>query len=285
MSDAAATSDTGTAAPATTAATPPASPWGELPDNLKAVVANKGWKSPADAAKSYDELHRFVGAEKAGRGLVLPDPSKATPEELAAFRAKAASVDGGIPESPEGYGFKLPDDFPDPEFGKTASTLFHKHHVPKAIAEGLMQDFAAQVQAGEVARVQAEQKEFEKQEADLKSEWGVEFEKNCEIAKRGMKRLGFTDEIIDALEAKAGFAGVIKAMHQAGIAVGEGKFIDGGSDGGNFAESHDTLIAKRLALYSDKAWAARFNANEPTARNEARALEEKIAAARKQMAR
>jgi hypothetical protein len=268
------------AAPAATPTESP-NPWGaEVSDDLKAVISNKGWKGPLDAVKSYGELHRFVGAEKAGRGLVLPDPTKATPEEIAAFRAKAASVDGGIPDAPEGYGFELPKDFPDPEFGKTASALFHKHHVPKGIAAGLMQDFAAQVQAGEQARIAAEQKEFEQQETALKTEWGVEFEKNCEIAKRGMKRLGFTDEIIDALETKAGFAGVIKAMHQAGVAVGEGKFIDGQGDGGNFAETLDSLHAQRLKLYSDPAWAARYNANDPSARNEAAALEDKITKAR-----
>lgn len=279
---AAATSDTGTTAATTTTegTTTAPNPWGEVPENLKAVIGSKGWKGPADAVKSYDELFRFVGADKAGRGLVLPG-DKATPEEIAAFRAKAASVAGGIPDTVDGYEIKLPDGFPDPEFGKVAGELMLKHRIPKGDAQGLMADFVAQVAQGEQARAAAEQAEFVKQESALKSEWGVEFEKNVEIAKRGMKRLGFTDEIIDQLETKAGFAGVIKAMHAAGMAVGEGKFIDGGSDGGQFAETLDTLHARRMALYKDPAWAARFHANDPTARNEAKQIEDKIAAARR----
>lgn len=282
MTDAAATSDTGTGNTGTTTATTTAvaSPWGEVTDAHKAVIDSKGWKGPADAVKSYDELFRFVGADKAGRGLVLPS-DKATPEEVAAFRAKAASVAGGIPDNVDGYEIKLPENFPDPEFGKVAGELMLKHRIPKADAQGLMADFVAQVGAAEQQRAAAEQAEFVKQESALKTEWGVEFDKNVEIAKRGMKRLGFTDEIIDQLESKAGFAGVIKAMHSAGMAVGEGKFIDGGSDGGGFGESLDTLNARRLALYNDKAWADRYWANDPTARNEAKALEDKIAAARR----
>jgi hypothetical protein len=239
-------------------------------------VKNKGWDSADKAVQSYVELEKFVGADKAGRGLVIPG-EKATPEEVAAFRAKAAGVAGGIPESPDGYEIKLPDGFPDPEFGKVASSLLHKYHVPKGDAQGLMGDFMAMVSTGETERVKAEQAEFVKQETELKTEWGADFDKNAEIAKRGMKRLGLTDEIIDQMESKAGFASVIKAMHKAGTLLGEGKFIDGDVAGG---ETMATLLAKRTALTKDTAWAQRFHANDAAARTEWKALEEQIAAAR-----
>jgi hypothetical protein len=288
MSDTAAvTNDTGNATTTTTTATTDApNPWGELPDNLKAVVANKGWKAPADAAKSYDELFRFVGADKAGRGLVLPDPTKATPEEIAAFRAKAASVAGGIPDNVDGYGITLPEGFPDPEFGKVAGELMLKHRIPKGDAQGLIADFAAQVQAGEVARVTEENKRFETEVAELKSEWGGDYDKKMELAKRGARASGAPTEVQDFIEdflhakGQPGAAGVLRWMASLGEAFGEGKFVDGGGDGGNFAVTLDTLMAQRKALYSDKAWADRYWANDPSARNEAKALEDKIAKAR-----
>jgi hypothetical protein len=278
------------AAPAATAPvtdTPAASPWGELPDNLKAVVANKGWKSPADAAKSYDELFRFVGADKAGRGLVLPDPSKATPEEIAAFRSKAASVAGGVPDKPEGYEIKLPDDFPDPEFAGVASAILHKRQIPKADAQALMADFTAQVMEGHKAQAAAEAAENKKQDEALRAEWGVDYEKKVEIARRAVKALDAPDGVIDLIDdhlrgkGAPGTADVVRWFAGLGEKVGEGKFIDGGSDGGNFAESHETLVAQRAKLYADKAWADRYWANDATTRNEMAALEAKIAAARK----
>lgn len=245
-----------------------------LPETGKGFAVNKGWDSPEKAVQSYIELEKFVGADKAGRGVILPG-DKATPEEISAFRAKL-----GVPADAAGYEIKLPDGFPDPEFGKIAAPLMHKHGIPKAAAEGLMADFVAQVAQGETARAAAEQAEFVKQETALKTEWGADFDKNTEIAKRGMKGLGFTDEVIDQIEAKAGFSGVLKAMHKAGLALGEGSFVDNTGQQGGFGETLDHLNAKRMAMYSDPAWAARFHANDPSARNEAKALEDKIAAHR-----
>lgn len=284
----AASADTAAAAGAAPpAAAAPASPWGDLPDNLKAVVANKGWKSPADAAKSYDELFRFVGADKAGRGLVLPDPAKSTPEEIAAFRQKAASVAGGVPDKVEGYEFKLPEDFPDPEFAALAGNVMLKRGIPKADAQGIMADVVEHLTAAHQAQQAAEDKEFKAQDEALKAEWGVDYEKKREMARRAVAALGAPEEVMDLMDdylrgkGKPGTADVVRWFAGLGEKVGEGKFIDAGSDAGNFAESHDTLIAQRSKLVSDKAWAQRYHANDPTARNELAAIEAKIAAARK----
>ncbi len=266
---------TTTAAPATTTTAVPASWVDALPEASKGFALNKGWDSQDKAVQSYIELEKYVGADKAGRGVILPS-EKSTPEEIAAFRAKL-----GVPSDAAGYEIKLPEGFPDPEFGKVAGPLMLKHGIPKAAAEGLMTDFVAQVAQGETDRVAAEQAEFVKQETALKTEWGADFDKNVEIAKRGMAKAGFSQDVIDQIESKAGFAGVVKAMHTLGLAFGEGKFVEAGTDGsGTFGETLAHLNAKRMALYSDAAWAARFHANDPSARNEAKAIEDKIAAAR-----
>lgn len=269
------------AAPVSAAPAAPAAPtsWVDaLPVEMKGFALNKGWDKEEKAVRSYIELEKIIGADKAGRTVVLPG-EKATPEEIAAFHTKI-----GVPTDAAGYKIELPEDFPDPEFGKVAGPLMLKHGVPKAAGDALMADFVAQVQAGKKAQAEAEQAEFVKQEGALKTEWGPDFDKNVEIARRGMRKLGFTDEVIDQLETKAGFAGVIKAMHAAGVAVGEGKFVDAEGGAGSFGESHDHLMARRTALFKDPAWAQRFHANEPAARDEYRQLEDKIAAARKRTA-
>jgi hypothetical protein len=253
-----------------------------IAEEHREFAKNKAWDSPDKVLRDYRQLEQFVGAEKAGRGLVLPG-EKATPEEITAFRSRAASVAGGIPDSPDGYEIKLPDGFPDPEFGKVASSLLHKYHVPKGDAQGLMGDFMAMVSGGEADRVKAEQAEFVKQETALKTEWGAEFDKNAEIAKRGMSRLGLSAEVIDQMESKAGFASVIKAMHKAGVMLGEGKFIDNDNGEGVGGETLDSLMAQRLKLTKDPDWGKRFHANEASARTEWTNLEAKIAAAKKKV--
>lgn len=265
--------------------TEPAKSWPEtLPDNLKGVAALKGWKDPADAVKSYDELQRFVGADKAGRGVVLPG-EKATPEEITAFRLKL-----GVPTDATGYDIKLPENFPDPEFGKVAAPLLHKHGIPKTAAEGLMADFTAQVAAAEAARAAAETKQFSTEMADLKNEFGANFDQKMELGKRAFVKVGMPPEVMDLIEdamhdkGKPGTAAMLKFAANLGEMLGEGKFVDGQGTGG-FEETHDQLIAQRAALYADPAWAARFHANEPAARDQQRALEAKIAAARAKLPR
>jgi hypothetical protein len=76
-----------------------------------------------------------------------------------------------------------------------------------------------------------------------------------------------------------GFANVMKGLLSAGQKLGEGRFVDGGSDGPTpFGETVEQLETRRSALVMDKRWAARFNANEPTAVSEYEELNRKIAA-------
>lgn len=249
-----------------------------LPEETKAYVANKGWTDPAKAVESYVQLEKFMGAEKAGRGIVMPG-EHATPEELNAFYGKL-----GKPAEVNGYEIKLPDGFPDPEFGKVAPAILHKHNLTKAQGEALLGDFAGMVMQGQQQRMEQEQAEFAKQETALKTEWGDQFDRNTEIAKRGAKKLGFSDEVIDQLEMKSGFAGVIKALHNAGMLLGEGQFVDSGF-ATKGAETLDALTAKRAALSKDADFGARFNhpdvAVNASAKAEWKDLEDKIAAARK----
>jgi hypothetical protein len=264
---------TGNPAPAAGAGQPTS--WTEgLPDDLKGLALNKGWDAPQKALESYRQLEQFMGADKAGRGVVLPGEN-ATPEEIKAFHAKL-----GVPSTPDAYELAVPADFPDQTFAATASALYLKHSIPKANAQAMTADIMKMVGEGHAAEAAADQQRFAAEEAALKDGWGDKFDQNIEIAKRGAAKLGFTTEIIDQMETKAGFAGVIKALHQAGVMLGEGKFVDGGGAGGGPAgnETLEQLQLRRTALAKDKAWAQRYHANEPAARREYDELNQKIAA-------
>jgi len=252
----------------------PAATWTDgLPDELKGFALNKGWDEPVKALVGYRELEKFVGADKAGRAIVLPSDT-ATPEERAEFNRRI-----GVPDKADAYELPIPAEFPDPNFGKQASELFLKHSIPKANGQALIGDFMKLVQDGQAAESTADTQKFQAEEAALKDGWGEDFNKNIDIAKRGAKKLGFSDEIIDQLETKAGFAGVMKALHAAGVMLGEGRFVDAGGAGGNIGdgETLDQLHARRSALVHDKSWSQRYHANEASARNEYDELNKKIA--------
>ena len=42
-----------------------------LPEETRGMVEIKGWKGPEDAIQSYANLEKMLGADKAGRGLVI----------------------------------------------------------------------------------------------------------------------------------------------------------------------------------------------------------------------
>src|SRR5690606_12217572 len=74
-----------------------------LPEEARAEAAAEGWGGPAAAVESYRQLERLLGADKAGRGLVLPKG----PEDVEGWRAVHARL--GCPEAPEAYELDLPE--------------------------------------------------------------------------------------------------------------------------------------------------------------------------------
>jgi hypothetical protein len=266
----------GNPAPAAGAGQPPSTPAADwttsLPEPHRNLITAKGWKDPAQVLDGYANLEKFLGADKAGRGLILPGEN-ATPEERAEFNRKI-----GVPDKPDAYTVTIPDGFPDPTLAQVGPALLHKHQIPKASGDALLAELVEITTKQHAAEAAIEQQKFEADEAGLKDEWGGKFDANMEIAKRGMAKLGFSQDIIDAIELKAGFGPVIRAMHQAGVMLGEGRFVEAG--GGQITETLEQLEAKRHALVNDRSWAQRFHANEPTARNEHAELERKIKAMR-----
>jgi len=71
-----------------------------LPDDLRQVVLNKGWREPSDALKSYRHLEEFLGAEKSGRGIVLPKSEDDAEGYARLYQAL------GRPESAGDYGLE-----------------------------------------------------------------------------------------------------------------------------------------------------------------------------------
>lgn len=267
-----------TVAPVTPAASTPAPAWIDtLTPESQAIARVKGWDSADKAIAGYGHLEKLARGDE--KTLLRLPGANATPEERAAFSRQL-----GVPDKPDGYEIKLPENFTDPEFGKTLAPLLHEFGIPKASGEAFAAKAATVIQQAQAAQIQAENAEFAAAETALKSKWSDKFDQNVEIAKRAAKTFGVSDIVIDQMETKAGFAGVMEFLYHVGLKTGEGAFIDGGAGGPSAsADTHDSLMAERNRLYGDPAWAKRYHANEPTARNEAKALNAKIDAMRAKM--
>ena len=187
------------AAPAAGSAEPPAAPaWTDgLDAATKAMIEKDGYKSPADLV------------------------------------AKVRSYQP--PDSPDGYEIPVPDG-ESPDFAKAVAPLFHKAGLSsdqaRALAEGWNEMQAAE-RAADAEREAAEAREAaalaERQQADLKREWGEKFDANVELSRRairsGMAAAGLKDdgmaEMIASLERAHGFAAVHKFFAALGAPMAE----------------------------------------------------------------
>jgi hypothetical protein len=201
----------------------PAPSW--YSDANKDYVANKGFKTGDDAITSLKNLETLLGAEKAGRTIVLPKDEKDA-EGVKAYRAKI-----GVPETPEGYELPVKDG-DNGAFAKQASAWLHAAGIPKAAGQALAKQWNEHYdKALEAAKTELKA-QSEKQIESLKAEWGDSFDKNSEQARRFMKAAGFTDEEVGLYEETFGTANMLKRWAAIGEKLGEAGFAGGGGGGG-----------------------------------------------------
>lgn len=152
------------------------------------LVQTKGWKTPADALKSYAELERLVGANK----VALPGKD-AKPEDWAKFYNSL-----GRPETPDKYdlsGFKPPEGLPWNGQAQTAMVgELHKLGLSQTQVQGALTAYAAVQGANWQAREAAAAKAPEQTTAALRQEWGAGYDTQMEHANRAVKA-GFGQDL------------------------------------------------------------------------------------------
>lgn len=225
-----------TAAPPPTDATAAPAPAATEPAAPAAAPA------PADppAAPSWTD-----GLDAATKAMIEKDGYKSPADLVAKVRAYQA------PDTPDAYELPVPDG-ESPEFAAAIKPLMHKAGLSptqaKALAEG-WNEMQATERAAEAEREAAAEREAvalaQRQQADLKREWGDKFDANTELAKRairsGMAAAGLKDdgmaELIGTLERAHGFAAVHKFFAALGAPMAEAPAHGLGTPAGVHAKS------------------------------------------------
>jgi len=217
---------------------------------LKGWLSNKKYESPEMAAKAAWSLEKLLGADKAGRTVVLPKDD-ADVEGQKAFYAKL-----GVPETPEGYKLPLPEGQTDDAFAKTASQWFHKNGVPPKAAEGIVKEWNTFMQ-GEMKRMDdLEKAQSEAKMNELKTEWAHQFDERAEFARRGLKSVGDQAGLDDAdlkkLENALGSDKMLKMFWKLGEVSREGTGT-GGNANGQFGTSRQEAQEKFNEIQAKRA--------------------------------
>ena len=241
-------------------------PWfgAEADADTKAFVESKGWDSPTAAIRSYRQLEQYLGADKAGRGVVWPK-DEADAEGWAAIRSRL-----GVPEKPDGYKLEVPEG-EDGAFAKAAAPILHELGISAKQAEGLVKF------VNDYAKTQREQFEtgldgqVRQQAEDLEREWGAAYKQNMEVARRGARALGLEEADLDAMETSLGYKRTIEVMNKIGQKLGEDTFA---GEGGQPRALSPAAAGERLnQLRADQDWVTRVLNGDRKAIDEKDALE------------
>lgn len=202
--------------------------------NLKTWVSsfNGAYGDPeAMTAKAYN-LEKLMGAEKAGRSVIIPKED-AKPEEFQAFWRKL-----GAAESVDGY--KLDDSFKDDKMATEFRAFAHANNIPVGMFQAVMkfaQDFSKKHVEESAAIMGANS---EKEIGTLRTEWGKDYDKNIELGRRFAKD-AFDDaspeevqSMLTSIEAAIGPRRMLRLFAKAGGGMSEMPFVsnDGGGTGG-----------------------------------------------------
>lgn len=185
-------------------------------------VKNKGWQSGADAVKSYRDAEKFIGKDPS---TLLVMPRADDPAGLMSVLDRL-----GRPPSADKYEFaKMPEGLKqDDGYVAWARGTFHK----VGLLPGQVKELTAA--HNEYVRQAIEQREkdyklsVETDKKALLAEWKDGHERMMQAAEGAAKSLGFTGDMIDAIEQTVGYANTWKFFANLGKRMGEDSFVTGG---------------------------------------------------------
>lgn len=164
-----------------------------LPDDLKPSAASLAkYPNPLELMRGHANAAKLIGQKSAPLKAPAPD---AKPEEIAKWNEQVRGI-LGIPATPEEYKIAKPESMPqglswnESEVGEFAK-LAHSLNIPPAAAQKLV-EFDMQRMQKLNATGEAKLDEFVKsQEAELRKDWGADFEVNLGLAAKAAQVVGF----------------------------------------------------------------------------------------------
>lgn len=238
----------------------------EQASKLGELVKTKGWKHPAEALLSYQNLESVFGADKAGRTILAPKGD----DDAEGWNAVYQRL--GRPDTPDAYELPVPEG-DDGSFMKVAAQWLHEAGTSKREAQALAGKWNAY--AAELAKQQeaATAAKFEADLAGLRTEWGQANDQRMELARRAFaqfgKEAGLDEGAWDALGAVVGPAPLLKLFAAVGGKFAEGTFVGGDDRGAGFKRTPAEAQAEITKKFTDQEFMARYTHNDAKIRQAA----------------
>ncbi len=227
-----------------------------LNESQKLWVQNKGFKQPAEALDSYQNLEKLMGAPKE-RLVKLPDASD-SPEWSEVYEKL------GRPKNANEYKFAdAPGLKGNPEFTDWAQKQFHSLGLTKTQGETLAAKWN-EYAVGIDQKTNAEAvNNLKVEQASLTREWGAAYEQKVKECGKAAQSLGLGQEEVTQLEKALGFGKTMKFLSNIGSKLGEDSFVNGGNGGGfQGALTPERAQAEIDELKKDKGFIAKYTSGD-----------------------
>lgn len=268
-------------------------PWTEvagIDPKYAPAIAAKGWTNPNDILESYTNVEKLVSMERGGdvdRILVRPK-ADATPEEIAAFRAKAGfAPPADVAEygfTPESVAAQVTELFTGSGLPQEMAGQFAAEMTPVVEAAagwmkeaGVEKDAAAGLVKNVLGREVAALKEFhvnsDKEYTALQTELGDKFGDFEEAGRRAFRVSGLEKPMLDKLEMSIGTKAMMQMFAKFGSAMTEAQAPQPGKQGGSgqFTQSTEQAKSRIDTLSRDSDFQAKLLSTNPEVRKAANA--------------
>lgn len=227
-----------------------------LPDLDKGFLDSKGFKSPSDIIKSYQSLESLKGVPE-NRLLKLPE--KGIEDDPKSWEAVYARL--GRPETADSYDVsKLLNEKSTEEDKKQVAWLkdvFHQLGFNKKQAATFIDKWVELAGQQEKAMKESHAASIAEADTALKQAWGINFEKNKQVALKAAKEFGVDEVTLANLAQAMGESKAYDLLFKIGSQVGESSFIDGGG-GDKGAQTRQQALHEINRLQQDTEWCKRW---------------------------
>lgn len=232
------------------------------------------YPSPEAMALKAWNLEKFVGADKAGRGIIVPKP-EAKPEEWQAFYKKV----GGVPDKPEGYvvhsdpkiAAELAADPLIVQFREQA----HKMGMPPQFLKGAVEWYVGAMKGLRETQLASLEQTAEKDLADLHKEWqGTKYDESVELGRRAAKMFiphenpQQMEEILNKMEGALGTKFTLKLWAAIGQGLSEHGFVQDPLNTNSGAMTPEGARLKIRELKADQGFQKRFTSGDVESKKE-----------------
>ena len=224
------------------------------------------YQTPEAMALKAFNMERFLGADKAGRGIVLPG-SNAKPEEWLPIWRKL-----GAQEKIDGY--KLPEGWDKDPFTVKLREQAHKIGMPTVFFDGMMNAMREEA----TARTKLEDEQFnvesEKQHNEVKTLWGDKYDANVELGRRAAsaiiphKTKEELEETLLRIEGALGTKFTLEMWARIGGGMGEHQFVQSDGPSGSGGMTPEAARLRIAALKKDPEFGKKLTSGDASSKEE-----------------